>query len=133
MKKAIRNFIIGAAMAASVFGTAGAAFAQSTAATQYVQNSMNFRSGASLSGTIIGSVPAGAKVDVLAYAGDWVQVRNHIHNRSCILNGIRKHDPSAVHGQYLDQPGAEPEFQYRGMEERESIFRIPGSEKPAHL
>ena len=62
-------------MAASVFGTAGAAFAQSTAATQYVQNSMNFRSGASLSGTIIGSVPAGAKVDVLAYAGDWVQVR----------------------------------------------------------
>ncbi len=75
MKKAIRTFIIGAAMAASVFGTAGAAFAQSTAATQYVQNSMNFRSGASLSGTIIGSVPAGAKVDVLAYAGDWVQVR----------------------------------------------------------
>ena len=65
MKKAIRTFIIGAAMAASVFGTAGAAFAQSTAATQYVQNSMNFRSGASLSGTIIGS----------AYAGDWVQVR----------------------------------------------------------
>ena len=60
MKKSIRNLILGAAMAIGVFAASLSAFAG-----QFVQNDMNFRSGASTSSTIIGSVPAGAQVEVL--------------------------------------------------------------------
>ena len=67
MKKAVRNFVIGAAMAIGVFASTVSAFA----ASQFVQTDMNFRSGASTTSTIIGSVPAGAEVDVLGSVNDW--------------------------------------------------------------
>ena len=70
MKKSIRNLILGAAMAIGVFAASLSAFAG-----QFVQNDMNFRSGASTSSTIIGSVPAGAEVEVLGAKDDWDLVR----------------------------------------------------------
>ena len=66
MKKSIRNLVIGAAMAITALGASTAAFAG-----QYVQNDMNFRSGASTSSTVIGSVPAGAQVDVIKSENGW--------------------------------------------------------------
>ena len=54
MKKSIRNLILGAAMAIGVFAASLSAFAG-----QFVQDDMSFRSGASTTSTIIGSVPAG--------------------------------------------------------------------------
>ena len=49
MKKSIRNLILGAAMAIGVFAASLSAFAG-----QFVQNDMNFRSGASTTSTITG-------------------------------------------------------------------------------
>ena len=66
MKKSIRNLIAGAAMAISVF-----AASLTTFAAQYVQTDMNFRSGASKTATVIGSVPAGAQVEVLGQKDDF--------------------------------------------------------------
>ena len=66
MKKSIRNLIVGAAMAISVF-----AASLTTFAAQYVQTDMNFRSGASKTSASIGSVPVGAEVDVLGSVNDW--------------------------------------------------------------
>ena len=54
MKKSIRNLMIGAAMTIGVFGASTAALA----ATQYVQNDMNFRNGPAVTAQAIGSVPA---------------------------------------------------------------------------
>ena len=71
MKKSIRNLMIGAVMAAGVFAASSAALA----ATQYVQNDMNFRSGASSTSTVIGSVPAGAQVEVLDLQNGWNLIR----------------------------------------------------------
>ena len=71
MKKAIRNFVIGAAMAIGVFASTVSAFA----ASQFVQTDMNFRSGASTSSSIIGSVPAGAQVEVLDLKDGWNLIR----------------------------------------------------------
>ena len=71
MKKAIRNFVIGAAMAIGVFASTISAFA----ASQFVQTDMNFRSGASTASTIIGSVPAGAQVEVLDLKDGWNLIR----------------------------------------------------------
>ena len=71
MKKSIRNLMIGAVMAAGVFAASSAALA----ATQYVQNDMNFRSGASSTATLIGSVPAGAQVEVLDLQNGWNLIR----------------------------------------------------------
>lgn len=68
MKKTVRNLIIGAVMA---FGVCATAFAD----TQYVQTTMNFRSGASTSARIIGSVPAGAQVEVLQLKNGWNLIR----------------------------------------------------------
>ena len=70
MKKSIRNLIIGAAMTAGVFAASTAAMA----ATQFVQNDMNFRSGASTTATCIGSVPAGAQVEVLDSVNGWDRI-----------------------------------------------------------
>ena len=67
MKKSIRNLMIGAVMAAGVFAASSVALA----ATQYVQNDMNFRSGASTTSTIIGGVPAGAQVDLIKSENGW--------------------------------------------------------------
>ena len=47
MKKALRNLVIGAVMAATVISTSAAAFAG-----QFVQTTMNFRSGASVLGSV---------------------------------------------------------------------------------
>ena len=71
MKKSLRNMIIGAVMTAGVF----AASASALAATQYVTNDMNFRSGASSTATLIGSVPAGAQVEVLDLQNGWNLIR----------------------------------------------------------
>ena len=67
MKKSLRNLIIGAVMTAGIF----AASTSALAAAQYVTNDMNFRSGASSSATLIGSVPAGAQVDYLNSVNGW--------------------------------------------------------------
>ena len=71
MKKSIRNLMISALMTFGVFAASSAALAGS----QYVQTNMNFRSGASTTATLIGSVPAGAQVEVLGQAGEWDLVR----------------------------------------------------------
>ena len=66
MKKSIRNLVIGAAMAITALGASTAAFAG-----QYVQTDMNFRSGASTSAAAIGSVPAGAQVELIRSENGW--------------------------------------------------------------
>jgi uncharacterized protein YgiM (DUF1202 family) len=71
MMKSMKALVIGAAMTISVF----AASITTMAATQFVQNDMNFRSGASTTSTIIGSVPAGAQVEVLDLQNGWNLVR----------------------------------------------------------
>ena len=67
MKKSLRNLMIGAVMTAGVF----AASASALAATQFVQTDMNFRSGASTTSTLIGSVPAGAQVEYQNSVNGW--------------------------------------------------------------
>ena len=67
MKKSIRNLVVGVVAAIGVFGTSAAAFAN----TQYVQTGMNFRNGPSTSAAVIGSVPAGAQVDVQGNVNGW--------------------------------------------------------------
>ena len=70
MRKSIRNIVISAIMSATALTAASAAFAG-----QYVQTDMNFRSGASKTCASIGSVPAGAEVDVLGSSNGWDLVR----------------------------------------------------------
>ena len=67
MKKSVRNLVIGAVAAIGVFGASTAALAD----TQYVQTGMNFRNGPSMTATVIGSVPAGAQVDVKGNENGW--------------------------------------------------------------
>ena len=71
MMKSMKALVIGAAMTISVF----AASITAMAATQFVQNDMNFRNGASITSTIIGSVPAGSKVEVLDLQNGWNLIR----------------------------------------------------------
>ncbi len=71
MMKSMKALVIGAAMTISVF----AASITTMAATQFVQNDMNFRNGASTTSTIIGSVPAGAQVEVLDLQNGWNLIR----------------------------------------------------------
>ena len=71
MKKSIRNLVIGAVMACGVFTASSAALA----GTQYVQTNMNFRNGTSTSAPLIGSVPAGAQVEVLGQSNGWDLIR----------------------------------------------------------
>ena len=72
MKKSIRNFVLGVIAAAGVMAASTAAFAGSM---QYVQNDMNFRSGAGTTTAVIGSVPAGAQVEVLDTVNGWNLIR----------------------------------------------------------
>ena len=72
MKKTLRNLVIGAVVTAGIFATSTAALA---AGTQFVQNDMNFRNGPSTAATIIGSVPAGAQVEVIDLQNGWNLVR----------------------------------------------------------
>ena len=71
MMKSMKALVIGAVMTVSVF----AASLSAMAATQFVQNDMNFRNGASTTSTIIGSVPAGAQVEVLDLKNGWNLIR----------------------------------------------------------
>lgn len=71
MKKSLRNLMIGAVMTAGIF----AASASALAATQFVQEDMNFRNGASITSTVIGSVPGGAEVEVLGQVNGWDLIR----------------------------------------------------------
>ena len=70
MKKSIRNLILGAAMVIGVFGASTTVLAN----TQYVQTGMNFRSAPGTTSTVIGSIPAGAQVDVIGSQNGWDQV-----------------------------------------------------------
>ena len=70
MKKTLRNLVIGAVMAVTVVAGSATAFAG-----QYVQTDMNFRNGASKTAASIGTVPAGAEVEVLGRVNDWDLVR----------------------------------------------------------
>ena len=70
MKKSLRNLVVGAVMAATVITASATAFAG-----QYVQTDMNFRSGASKTSASIGSVPAGAEVEVLGSTNGWDLVK----------------------------------------------------------
>ena len=70
MKRTLRNLVIGAVMAATAITASATAFAG-----QYVQTTMNFRSGASKTSASIGSVPAGAEVEVLGSTNGWDLVR----------------------------------------------------------
>ena len=72
MKKTLRNLVIGAVVTAGIFATSTAALA---AGTQFVQTDMNFRNGPSTASTIIGSVPAGAQVEVIDLQNGWNLVR----------------------------------------------------------
>ena len=67
MMNRIKNFVLGAVMAIGVM----AASLTAMAGTQYVQTDMNFRSGASTSAKLIGSVPAGSKVEVIETKNGW--------------------------------------------------------------
>ncbi len=71
MKKSVRNFIIGAVLAVGVL----ASTSRVLAGTQYVQTTMNFRSGASKTASTIGSIPEGAKVEFINKKNDWDLVR----------------------------------------------------------
>ena len=71
MKKTFRNLVIGAVMAAGVLASTVTAFA----GTQYVQTTMNFRSGASKTASSIGTIPEGAKVEFINKKNDWDLVR----------------------------------------------------------
>ena len=67
MKKSVRNLVLGAVMTVGVVAGSMAAFAY----TQYTQSDMNFRNGPSTTATVIGSVPAGAQVDVQGSQNGW--------------------------------------------------------------
>ena len=71
MKKAVRNLIAAAVMAATVVITVAVTAVNASAGSAYVQNDMNFRSSAEMTGRIIGSVPAGAKVEVIGSQNGW--------------------------------------------------------------
>ena len=71
MKKSLRNLVIGTVMAVGVFASTFTAFA----GTQYVQTTMNFRSGASKTASSIGTIPEGAKVEFINKKNDWDLVR----------------------------------------------------------
>ena len=70
MKKTVKTLVIGVIAAIGVFAVSGAALAYN----QYTQTDMNFRNGPSTTATIIGSVPAGAQVDVQGSENGWDKV-----------------------------------------------------------
>ena len=97
MKKTLRNLVIGAVVTAGIFATSTAALA---AGTQFVQNDMNFRNGPSTASTIIGSVPAGAQVEVIDLQNGWNLVRyngrtGYIHGGNLGDSYVVKKAPAA--------------------------------------
>ena len=87
MKKSIRNIMISAVMAAGIF----AATATAMAATKFVETDMNFRTAASASSTILGSVPEGTKVEVLGSENGWDKIlfggkTGYIHGGNLVDN-----------------------------------------------
>ena len=97
MMKSIRNLMIGAVAAAGIF----AASISAMAATQYVQQNMNFRSGASSTASIIGSVPAGAQVEVLDMLNGWNLIRyngmtGYIHGGNVADSYVVRHAAPAA-------------------------------------
>ena len=95
MKKSLRNLMIGAVMTAGIF----AASASALAATQFVQEDMNFRNGASITSTVIGSVPGGAEVEVLGQVNGWDLIRyngrvGYIHGGNMADTYVVKEDTS---------------------------------------
>ena len=89
MKKTLRNLVIGSVMAATVLTVSSAAFAG-----QFVQTDMNFRNGAGTTAAIIGSVPAGAEVEVLGSTNGWDLIRYNGKTgdrKSTRLNSSHKH------------------------------------------
>ena len=95
MKKSLRNLMIGAVMTAGIF----AASASALAATQFVQEDMNFRNGASITSTVIGSVPGGAEVEVLGQVNGWDLIRyngrvGNIHGGNMADTYVVKQDTS---------------------------------------
>ena len=97
MKKTLRNLVIGAVVTAGIFATSTAALA---AGTQFVQNDMNFRNGPSTAATIIGSVPAGAQVEVIDLQNGWNLVRyngrtGYIHGGNLGDSYVVKKAPAA--------------------------------------
>ena len=104
MKKTLRNLVIGAVVTAGIFATSTAALA---AGTQFVQNDMNFRNGPSTAATIIGSVPAGAQVEVIDLQNGWNLVRyngrtGYIHGGNLGDSYVVKKAPAS---QATKQPG----------------------------
>ena len=104
MKKTLRNLVIGAVVTAGIFATSTAALA---AGTQFVQNDMNFRNGPSTAATIIGSVPAGAQVEVIDLQNGWNLVRyngrtGYIHGGNLGDSYVVKKAPAS---QTTKQPG----------------------------
>jgi uncharacterized protein YgiM (DUF1202 family) len=97
MKKTLRNLVVGAVVTAGIFATSTAALA---AGTQFVQNDMNFRNGPSTAATIIGSVPAGAQVEVIDLQNGWNLVRyngrtGYIHGGNLGDSYVVKKAPAA--------------------------------------
>ena len=97
MKKTLRNLVIGAVVTAGIFATSTAALA---AGTQFVQTDMNFRNGPSTASTIIGSVPAGAQVEVIDLQNGWNLVRyngrtGYIHGGNLGDSYVVKKAPAA--------------------------------------
>ena len=120
MKKSLRNMIIGAVMTAGIF----AASASALAATQYVTTDMNFRSGASSTSTLIGSVPAGAQVEVLDLQNGWNLIR---------YNGMIGY----IHGgnladTYVARPSASTTRAYYDNNFTQNANQIANSAKAVH-
>ena len=120
MMKSIRNLVLGAVMAVGVFAASSAAFA----GTQYVQNDMNFRSGASKTAATIGSVPAGAQVEVLGSQDGWNLIR---------YNGMTGY----IHGgnlgdSYVARPSASSVSAYYDNNFTQSASQVANSAKAAH-
>ena len=109
MKKSLRNLVIGAVVSASIFAISTTALA---AGSQYVQTDMNFRNGPSTVSTIIGSVPAGAQVEVLDLQNGWNLIR--YNGRTGYIHGgnlgdsyvVRKAAPAAAQNNQAAKPAA---------------------------
>ena len=115
MKKSLRNLVIGAVVSASIFAISTTALA---AGSQYVQTDMNFRNGPSTVSTIIGSVPAGAQVEVLDLQNGWNLIR--YNGRTGYIHGgnlgdsyvVRKAAPAATQNKQAAQAQANATRQY---------------------
>ncbi len=114
MKKTLRNLVIGAVVTAGIFATSTTALA---AGTQFVQNDMNFRMGPSTASTIIGSVPAGAQVEVIDLQNGWNLIRyngrtGYIHGGNLGDSYVVKKAPAAAQNTQASAAQAQTTKQY---------------------